>query len=229
MPTSYIPDNDAARASWLHHFSETLPLFAAVLDISPQQLADTKADAAWFSWLVQQHFNAKQYQKALTAMKELYRNDPGQRMPEVLPVLHPAADQPPPVRYGIFNRITMLVAVIKNHLSYTEAIGTALGIIASRQPLDVSAMQLTLYVALNNGQPEISWQRGRSHAISIYVSRSGGPFEHFGKFIMLSCIDRHPLPPEGISEKWSYKARYMLLDEEVGEFSEVASLVVVRV
>lgn len=229
MPTSYLPDNDMARVAWLNNFSEKLPVYAPALEIPLQVVNDTEADAAWFSYVIQSHFNAKQYQQTLTQFKDLYRHSPTQRMPDDFPVLYqPANLPPPPVRYGIFNRIHPLVVRIKKHRAYTTAMGIDLGIIAPKKVVDLSALKPMLTVTLYNREPHISWPRGHSHALTLYASRNETDYTMLGRFVSLKYIDHYPLPPEGHSAKWWYKGRYMLNGEEVGAFSDIVSIVVIK-
>ncbi len=84
----------------------------------------------------------------------------------------------------------------------------------------------SLHPALR-GEKKIFWTKGKASAIEIWVDRNDG-----NGFVFLvihtepNTPDPAPLPPPGTSVVWKYKAIYRYHDEQVGEWSDVLSVVV---
>ncbi len=115
-----------------------------------------------------------------------------------------------------------LVARIKNHPGYTEAIGQDLAIIGAEQTVDPGAMKPALKLTLAAGHPNVGWKKQGMDGLEIHVDRGAG-FGFLAIDTVPDYLDTAALPAAGASAVWKYKAIYRLGDEEVGQWSDVAS------
>jgi hypothetical protein len=118
------------------------------------------------------------------------------------------------------------VSRIKASLSYTTAIGNDLGIIAPESTIDISALQPILKVKLEAGKPRIKCSKGVADALDLFVDRhDGNGFILLGRLIKLDFIDTASLPSGVTLAEWSYRAIYVIGNDNVGMLSAEASVV----
>jgi hypothetical protein len=60
--------------------------------------------------------------------------------------------------------------------------------------------------------------------IEIFVDRGDGVFVFLDMDTVPDYLDKSPLPASGTSVVWKYKAIYRLNDQQVGQWSAVASI-----
>ena len=123
-------------------------------------------------------------------------------------------------------RLTALVARIKAHPGYTEAIGQDLDIIGAEQTLDTTNAKPALKLELQAGHPNVKWTKGGFDALEIWVDRGTGTFVYLATDTIPDYLDTAPLPAPGQSALWKYKAIYRLSDQQVGQWSDVVSIAV---
>jgi hypothetical protein len=137
----------------------------------------------------------------------------------------PALGAPPPmVPANIFGRASALAARIKKHPNYTDAMGQDLGIIGAEQTMDLAAMKPILKITLQAGRPNVGWKKQGMDGLEISVDRGTGTFAFLAFDTMPDYLDTAPLPAAGTSAVWRYKAIYRLHDEEVGQWSDIATI-----
>ncbi len=219
----YLPADDAGKADLIDQFAAKLPKYSAALEISALDLTSLQADAAAFRYALkaqqQMQANAQQW----TAYKNLLR-DGGSSAMAAMPAA-PALPAPVPaaVAPGVIARFTALVARVKNHRNYTDAIGQDLGVIGAEQVIDTAAWKPLLASQIQAGHPVVQWKKGGADALEVWVDRGDG-------FIFLA-IDTHPPYPDtaplpAAGAVWKYKAIYRLHDEQVGQWSDILSITV---
>ena len=102
-----------------------------------------------------------------------------------------------------------------------------LQIIGSAYIIDPSTWKPVLSILMQAGHPTVAWAKGKVSALELWVDRNDG-----NGFVFLTIntepntADSAPLPPPGTSVLWKYKAIYRYHDEQVGEWSDVISIVV---
>jgi hypothetical protein len=93
---------------------------------------------------------------------------------------------------------------------------------------DTAKPELTVKVI--GGFPEVRYKREKAHGIFLYVDRrDGNGFVLIDKMVLMEYVDRTPLPANTFHVIWEYKARFMVINEEVGEFSETVVVNVLRI
>jgi hypothetical protein len=222
----YMPTTDDDKADLLEHIAATLPRYAELLMISPQDVEALKADAVCFRYALQALGVVQAYSQAWTSFKNLLRDGgPGSASWPVLSMLPepiPAAVDP-----GIIPRLSALAARIKTHKNYTPAIGQDLWLIGASQIIDPSTWKPALSIYSQAGHPVIVWPKGKASALEIWVDRGdGNQFVLFTINTEPNTTDTSPLPAPGAGAIWKYKAIYRLHDEPVGQWSDVISIAV---
>jgi len=221
MPKApYMPPDDNGKVPWLSNYSTKLPTYSAVVGVTAGEVTQTQQDNAFWAYVVDAKNKFAQYAQDWTAYKNSARGGgPLGAMPTA-PALGPAPTMVPP---DIFGRIAALVARIKKHPGYTEAIGNDLDIIGSEQAVDPGAMKPILKLTLEAGHPNVGWKKQGMDAIEIEVDRGSG-FVFLAIDTVPDYADTAPLPAAGASAVWKYRAIYRLDDERVGQWSDVASI-----
>ena len=224
---SYLPNADNDKSLWFTNFKTKIATHAVTLGVSPAEVTTTQKDADAYLYIINMLEANKQYVNNITAYKNLLRHAVAQQHLGVIPVAPVLAAPPPAVTEGVFDRVSKLVKRIKAHVNYTDAIGQDLGIIAPTQTIDVATMQPDLKVVLDAGRPHIKCTKGYADAIDLYVDRKDGAgFVSIGRLLKLDYIDVVGLPANTALIEWSYKAMYVIGNDNVGLMSPVVSIVV---
>jgi hypothetical protein len=223
MPNaSAIPRDDAGKLALLQHLAANLHGYVELLEISPADLAQIKAGAAWFECVLKAQDAAQDYSSALFALKRVLRDGP--RSASVAfpsPPLPPALPEAPPFA-DIFGFVGALITRIKKHRKYTEAIGQALRIIAAQSPgVDPATLQPVLSVDFQGGHPVIAWKGNGADALELEADHGDGVFRLMTIRSRSGYQDNTPLPAPGTAVVWRYRGIFIINDERVGHWSQV--------
>ena len=224
MPKNYyLPSDDSGKAELLEHLAARLPIHAAALELSPDDITQLKADALAFRYTLSATNIVQANAKLWTAFKNLQRDGgPGETAyPNVSNLPAPV----PAVPLGIIPRLTNVVARIKAARNYSDAIGQDLDIVGSLQAAGTDGAKPILDITTKAGRPNIQWSKGKADALEIWVDRSDD--KGFALFTIASSPrvpDPTPLPAS--PTRWKYKAIYRLKDVQIGDWSDVVSVAV---
>ncbi len=221
---TFMPNTDSGKADMLEHAASTLPHYAALLEVTNEDLASLQADALAFRYTLKCFGDMQAYAHHWTEYKNILRDGGvttvGWAVPPML-----TEPTPPTVNSGIIPRLSALVAHLKSHKNYTSAIGLDLGLIGTTTLVDPSSWKPTLTAQNKVGHQIIGWTKGATAAIEIWVDRGDGAGFNF---LMINTesntSDNQSLP--ATSAIWKYKAIYRLHDEQVGQWSDVLSVTV---
>jgi hypothetical protein len=221
---SFMPSTDGGKADLLDHVASTLPHYAALLEVTIEDLASFQADALAFRYTLKSLVDMQAYAHHWTEFKNLLRDGgPGSADWVVAPML--VEPMPAAVSPGIIPRLSTLVAHLKSHKNYTSAIGLDLGLIGTTTVEDPSTWKPILTAQNKAGHPIIAWTKGAAAALEIWVDRGDGAgFTFLTINTEPNTSDSQPLPTT--SAVWKYKAIYRLHDEQVGQWSDVLSITV---
>lgn len=225
----YIPDSDPGKAEFLNNLAAKIGTHAATFGIGPAEAASLKNDAAMFKYLLDMQEAFKTFKQNISAYKNMLRDGEDSGSPHPLPIM-PALPLPPAlVNNDIFGRARKLVARLKTHNNYSEAIGEGLGIIGDEHIVDIHELKPVLKSRLDAGRPVIIWKKGVAESLDIYVDRRDGK-----GFVLIATdsqpdyIDKYPMPKDKESVVWEYKAAYRIGDKQVGHFSDTVLVTVTR-
>ena len=228
MPKSdYIQSRDEEFSQQLLTFRNNITPYVATLGLTAPQVASQSADALYFQFLVACQSLARDFGQQCTAWKTILRRGgeaPGTGVPQV-----PAFGTPPPVvAPGIEVRFRALAQQIKNQPAYNDAIGEALGLEGPAQTgPDYDALQPEISARVVGSRVEVEWdwagQRAFLDMCELQVDRGAG-------FVLLAFdttpgySDTHPFP--ATPARWTYRAIYRKGDAQVGQWSQLASVMV---
>jgi hypothetical protein len=135
---------------------------------------------------------------------------------------------PPTVPPDIFGRATKLAVRIKKHPNCTEAIAQDLGIIGAEVIVDPTTYQPILNLSLTAGHPHIGWAKQGMDSLELWKDWGDGKgFVQLTYTTNTDYADISPLPAPGVSAVWKYKGIYRLNDQQVGQWSDVATIGVI--
>ena len=219
---SFMPADDGGKRTFLNTFAAELPLHSAAVGVTAAEVTQTTADAAFFGYLVDSRNAYDAKTQEWTAYKNTARDGGTLGTLPAAPVL--TTPTPAVVPSGIFVRISSLAARIKKHPAYTDAIGQDLGIVGADQTIDPTTMKPVLDLSLQAGHPNVGWTKSGMDSIEIWADRGTGTFVFMTIDTSPNSLDTFALPAPGASAVWKYKAIYRLNDEQVGSWSDVATI-----
>src|ERR1035437_5843835 len=218
----YLPTDDAGKDLWLTNLGAKFNMYALPLGFVAADATALTADAAYFHWALVSQGQIAAYAQQWTTYKNAARNGPGISL-GLAPVAPSLVAAPAAVAPNIIGRATLLVARIKVSLTFTEAIGQALGVIGADHVVDVNSLKPVITARLDAGQVNIGWTKQGMDGLEIQVDRGTG-FVFLAIDTIPDYTDSAPLPAAGQSALWKYKAIYRQADERVGQWSDVVSL-----
>lgn len=228
MPSNgFLPRPDGDRVDWFINFAAKLPNYAAKYNITPTQVADMMAGAAYTSqWY--------DYKLALDAHKQQVTRYNDEQMNGVpagataslspVPPVPPTLPAPAP---GVLQRALAIGKSVKAQTGFTDADGKDLRLIGATTTIDPESMKPVLALrTIAGGRPEVVWQKYGMDGIEIYKDNGDGNFTMLAYDSYPNYTDNNPLPVAGQSSVWKYKAIYKLKDTHVGQWSDVVSITV---
>lgn len=227
---NYYPVRQSEEVLWLTNMVNKLGGHATTLGLSPTQVSAIKADCLWIIYFLQIWLPAVRTwaQSGTDALQEA-KTGTGIAAQEIPVFTAPALPVGTvAVLPGALIRIFDAGQRIKESGKLTETIATDLHLVGSEQSApDLTTLQPVISVSLVGGQPFIKWNWGGQRAFlsscEIQVDRGDGH-----GFVLLTIdttpnyTDTQPLP--AVSTKWSYRATYRNGDQQVGIWSQIASL-----
>jgi hypothetical protein len=224
----YLPQQESERVTWLNNFAAKLPAHAATFGISPAEVTAVNDMAALYSYIINLIGQSKTFTQELTQFKNLLSIAPSGATLGALPAFTPAA-APPLTQAGIFTFIGGLVKRIKGTTaSYTTAIGEDLGIIGDETTFDAANFQTALKGKSLPGSNEITFVKSATDGVNIYSHPVGNPDPNVWEKLAFDTSspynDTRPLAVAGIPENRKYRARGVINDAEIGQWSDILSL-----
>ncbi|GHN00325.1 hypothetical protein WSM22_18140 [Cytophagales bacterium WSM2-2] len=218
----YMPKSDKEKVVWLNNFSSKYAAVAIFLGFTPQDVTLVQNDALVFSYLVALVEIFTTSKERMIDYKNLMRNGPIGTMSGPAPIAPVLPGAPGALVAGIIPRIAQMVQRIKNSPNYTEAIGKDLGIIGAEIAENSLIMKPVLKLVIKGGEVEIQWVKGDADAVRIEADYGDGM-----KFLAIDTVphyqDTTPITGPAIRK---YRATYMVNDEIVGLYSDIASITV---
>jgi len=220
---TYLEKNDEKFVIQLNNFATKIEAYAVVFGFSADEISAVRNDAAFSTWAV---FNVKKistHKKHWVAFKTLLLSNPDGKSNNPPPVPPELEVMPIPVAPGIVRRFTVMVNRIKAHQNYTEGIGQNLGIIYTPSYHNDDSTRPVLKAILRAGRVNLDWKKGHFDAIMIEKSAGNG-FIFLDKSLRNTYVDLSPMPPEGESALWQYRAMYLKGDTLVGQWSDIITV-----
>ncbi len=229
MKKNAIKPNDMAFGAQLLTCKTNLPTYAAVLKITPEEVASQAADALAFNyWLgcnAIMHRDAQQF----TKWKDLMRDGGavGMATEPGLPVLPTSV---PPVDPGIEARHRAFIQTCYNKPGYNDAIGAALDILGVEiTPPDLTQVMPLLTLSINGNRVFIGWGWQNYQAYLDQLEMQVDRNDAKGFVLLTYCTTpgfTDPTPFPAVPTKWTYRAIFRLNNAQVGQYSSPVSIMV---
>lgn len=222
----FIPSSDEGIMIWLANFAAKLSVHSETLGISAETVTSVRNDSAMFTYIVNLVNSSRADLSQRVSYKMLLKNgDEGTSIGPV-PVFN-NGEPPVLVDAGILIRIRRLARNIKSNDNYNESIGNDLGIIGPMQEQIVSELKPVLKIKTLAGKPQLTWKKGISDSLEIYVDRGDGKsFVYLANSTKPNFTDTAGVDADAKASEWKYKAIFRIKDEQVGQFSDVISTTV---
>lgn len=224
MKKYYLELNDEKFAIQLGNFASKIDMYATTFGLTPEETASIKADAAFFQWGINNIKKIETYKRNWFSFKKILKHGEHNVTINNFPDF-PVLESPPDlVAAGLITRFTTMVNRIKAHQNYTTAIGNNLGIeMSATQKTDLDQVKPILKVVNRGGRVNLDWKKLGFDGILIEKD-SGHGFVVLDKDLRPNFIDNSPLPADGESTVWKYRAMYLYKGSEVGLWSDIVTV-----
>ncbi len=218
----WFPQSLAERAGWYGNFNNNIQTIGASVGFAPGELDSINKDTENIVYVARAAVQVEAYAKAINQYRKAFtEGDIGDATPEfpadpgfVLP--HPAQSA------GAFERLDNYVRRIRAAPTYTDAMGSLLGIIPRQRELaapDEAAPELTAKVSPGN-EVTVKFVRGRSDGIHIEANVDGGGWTDMGRFVKSPAVFIVPQNEGGTPRGVEIRARYLNGNDPVGDWSD---------
>lgn len=227
----FLAKSDGPLAAQLEHFRDQIAPYLGTFDLGTPaapgpEITAQAADATAFRYFLTQAAAHASAAQSWTAYKNAQR-DGGEATVTAPAFLTVPAVLPAAVPPGIVPRFRALVASLKTHKNYTEAIGQILQIEGSQDAapdLENSQPDLTGARVVAD-EVRIPWTKGAFDGILLEVDRGDAKgFTFLATDSRPDYVDTAAFPIGGAT--WKYRAIYLMDDRKVGQWSAVVSVAV---
>lgn len=221
-----MPRTDTELALWLINFSNTFAAHATTLGFTEADVNSVKADAAMVNYLLGDLLPTyKSALQARTSYKNLIMTGPIGRPGGALPPPPATGTVPAVVPPGILPRLRNLVQRIQLAPGYNEVVGLDLGITESApSALDTSAKPTLKARSNGPGTVQVDFSKEKFDGVVIESRRAGeNDWQSLGLDSYSPYIDDRSPTEAGKPEVRQYRARYILRDQAMGEWSDIVT------
>ena len=229
---SFLPRDKAGKELWLKNFAAKVFKYAAKYNIIAAEITEIKQSADYVTYINDYCNQFTDYLREISEyQKEIHDGNGNNNTPSLPPTPPTFATVPPVVAPDVFSRAISLANRIREHHKYTAADGHDLGIEVTpkaKKVVDVdNAKPIVKIQLVDGGQPQLIWKRNGLDAIEIWVDRNGGDDFSFCEVdLKPNFTDTHTLPAK--PALWRYKAIYRKDNKQVGIWSDIMSVAVVK-
>ncbi len=197
----FIPQPEGKLILWLTNFDTKIDGVAVELNIDPAMLAEIHATIKALIKAINDAIAAKQTWKNLEAVKRAEKTN-------------------------VLGYMRTKIARMKTESGYTEAIGKDLGIIGTSDAFDVSNYKPTLKASVFPKYINLDFVKKGIDAVNIYVRLKGETEWRFlARDTKSPYHDSENLKTAGVPEVREYMCIGVIADEEIGQESDVVSVV----
>lgn len=195
--SDFIPRKDDSLLIWHDNFLAVATPQAAGLGLTPADITTITTDNENLHVTISGHFSAAAAAENATAAKDAT------------------------VKTAVGNA-RGFARRMKAAAAYTEALGQSLGIVGAEDTTDLSTARPTLKgLSQGGGLVEISFNKSTSEGVNIYSQRDGEAlFSFLARDTASPYLDNRPLLVAGKAEVRQYRAKYVVGDVEVGNYSD---------
>ena len=220
----FLPKGDLPRMVWMNQFAKGLATHGADLDVSEDRIAATKADADFYSALMDYLINTQKYENLLVTYKNEIISSKDTVLADI-PVFE-AMSTHKAVLPGIFDRTRTLVTTLKKHKDLSPVMIKDMGLEGNVITHDFSSIVVNAKVTTRNTHPYLSWNHQGTNAVDIRCDYDDTLGMVKVERITATHFIEPRLPAAGLSSIYKYMFRYVVNDEPVGVWSAIFEIVV---
>lgn len=200
--TDFIPRSDPAYLVWHDQFLTALNSIGAGLDVTGAEIGDVTTQNGEIHTAVTDAETALATAQQMTQAKKATRSTSEQTA-------------------------RLLARRIKLHVDYTPAIGEQLGIEGPEDTTDLTNAKPKLTgTALPHSVMELKFNKSKADGVNIYSKREGdADFVYLARDTNSPYVDNRDCVVAGKPENRQYKAIYVVGDDEIGQASDIVTLV----
>lgn len=223
---TYLESTDEKLAIQMTNFGSKIGVYATDFTLTPAEVKGIQDDAAFFSWSVSNLKRIETNKQNWTAFKNILKKGEANTTVNTVPATPVLETAPTEVAPGVLYRFTTIVNRVKAHPAYTTAIGQNLGIESvTATKANVDEAQPMLKAVMRGGKVNLVWKKSGYSGIVIEKDNGAG-FVTLDKDFSPDFIDNSPMPAQGESAVWKYRASYLLGDDKVGLMSDIVTITV---
>ena len=197
----FIPGKEGDQINWSKNFDTKIDEHATTLSLAPALVTEIHANIASLVSAVDNAYLAKQTLKNLEKAKQATKKT-------------------------VFDYLRVEINRIKNLATYTEAIGSDLGVIGSDVILDPHSYKPEIRVEVKPGHIELHFRKAGVDAVNVYSRKKGeSDWNFLARDTHSPYNDSKPLTSPGTPEVREYMAIGVVGDEEFGLESDVVTAV----
>lgn len=196
----FIPKPDAQLAVWAANYKIKIRPIGALLGLTEEQIANQEATA----------------DKIVQAVNkvEVKKNE-----------LENAREAKEESKLADVQALIDMAVALKRHPAYIASMGSELGIIGSLQTVDPQNLKPVVKAKVYPGKVTLRFNLQKMNCISIYTRLKGNMgWEKLGNDFESPFEDKRPLQVANQPEIREYMARYFNGREEVGQESDIVSV-----
>ena len=220
----FLPKGDMPKMFWMNQSSKGLSTHGPHLDVSDEKIAETKADAEFYSRLMDYLINTQEYESSLVSYKNEMISSTSTVLTDIpefeIMATHKA------VLPGIFDRTRVLVSKLKKHNDLTPVMIQDMGLEENVIKHDFSKIVVNAKVTTRNAHPYLSWNHQGTDAVDIRCDYDDSLGMIKVERIRATHFIEPRLPEANLSAIYKYKFRYVVNDLQVGEWSAIFDIVV---
>ena len=227
MKKTYLPRREADRVIWLNGFAQKIGSYATLFGITPAEVTAIGKMAVIYAYIINLIAQVSDFGKNLTKFKNNLSIAPNGTTLPAIPTLTPAA-APALTQAGIFTFINGIVGRIKsNTANYTDSIGEDLGIIGEDIAFKESDFKSVISAEAKKDFVVVNFTKKGVDGVNVYShpigSTDANVWEKLGLDNHPPYYDSRPLANVGQPEIRAYKVMGVINDEEVGDWSNIAT------
>ncbi|MGE0635178.1 MAG: hypothetical protein AB7G44_08575 [Bacteroidia bacterium] len=201
--TDYFPKQDAALSFWCENYRKTLPDFAALFDLTPQEIADQQQ---WCDEIMQKITDVRAAKRQL---KVLIESKEGLKKKNM-------------------EKLRKSVRQLKANDNYDTMTGTKLGVLGGRKYMpDKVLFKPKTKITVAGSYVRIDYKKKGVDGMEIFREIPGHEdWRSIGTDYHSPFIDNEPEKIKGVPEIRRYRVIALVNDKHFGTWSEVTEVVV---
>lgn len=197
----FVPGSNGRLSGWAANYKEKIALYGPALGLTAEQIATQQAAAQGIIHTLNKIEQKKSELGQATVAKKLFRDNE-------------------------FKVIRGAAAGYKKVAGYTEDIGRELGVVGTEVTVATEDLKPSVRLKMEPGLVKVFFNKRKMYGVSIFSRLQGmGEWQELSSEVISPYKDKRPLAESGKPEVREYMARCYDGRIDVGQQSDVASIV----